>query len=116
MEIDSNDDDHARIRKLLSYAFSETAMREQEPILNSYFDLFISKLNDQVDEAVANKVDMVSWYTYTTFDIVGSVIITCAILIGQWHLLTGLQRPISWGVLPCARKWRSAHLDKVGHG
>lgn len=75
MDIGLSDDDHSRMRKLLSHAFSETAMREQEPILNSYYDLFISKLNDQMGEAVAIKVDIMSWYTFTTFDIIGSVII-----------------------------------------
>lgn len=77
MEIAPNDTDHARIRKLLSHAFSETALREQEPILSTYFDLFISRLKDQLGEAVASKVDITSWYTFTTFDIIGSVIRTC---------------------------------------
>ena len=88
MDIVSNDDDHARIRKLVSHAFSETALREQEPILNSYFDLFISRLNDQIGEAVTTKVDIVSWYNFTTFDIIGSVLSTYTMLIGQQRLLT----------------------------
>ena len=88
MEIAANDDDHARIRKLLSHAFSETALREQEPILSSYFDLFISRLSDQMGKALGSKVDIALWYNLTTFDIIGSVTSTFTILIGQRRLLT----------------------------
>lgn len=69
----ANDTDHARIRKLLSHAFSEAALREQEPILTTYFDLLISRLKDQIDGPAAGKVDIMSWYTFTTFDIIGFV-------------------------------------------
>ena len=46
----ANDTDHARIRRLLSHAFSEAALREQEPLLNSYFDLLVNKLYSRSQE------------------------------------------------------------------
>ena len=57
----------------MSHAFSETALREQEPIFNKYFDLFISRLKDQIDGSAAAKIDIKSWYNYATFDIIGLV-------------------------------------------
>lgn len=69
----ANHADHARIRKLLSHAFSETALREQEPILYTYFDLLVSKLKDQIDGSAAGKVDIMSWYNFTTFDIIADL-------------------------------------------
>ena len=81
----SNDIDHARIRKLLSHAFSETALREQEPALNTYFDLFISRLKDQIDKSVAGKVDIMSWYNFASFDIIGSVIRSTHLPIAAAH-------------------------------
>ena len=66
-----NDSDHARTRKLLSYAFSGTALREQEPILTSYYDLLVSRLKKKLDGNVAARVDIMSWYNFTTFDVIG---------------------------------------------
>ncbi|KAI4152136.1 MAG: hypothetical protein L6R39_001887 [Caloplaca ligustica] len=73
MEV-ANHPDHARIRKLLSHAFSETALREQEPILTQYFDLLVSRLKEHIDGPTAGKVDIMSWYTFTTFDIIGDLV------------------------------------------
>ena len=66
------DADHARQRKLLSHAFSEKALREQEPLLQSYIDLLISKLYEEchINNGV---VDVMDWYNYTTFDIIGDL-------------------------------------------
>ncbi|KAF7586588.1 hypothetical protein BBP40_008645 [Aspergillus hancockii] len=61
--------DHSRMRRLLSHAFSEKALREQEPILQSYVDLLVRRLHD----SVSGPVDMTEWYNYTTFDIIGDL-------------------------------------------
>ncbi|KAF1985411.1 cytochrome P450 monooxygenase-like protein [Aulographum hederae CBS 113979] len=70
----ANDEAHSRIRKSFSHAFSDAALREQEPILNNYFDLFIQRLKDQIDGPSAGKVDIVSWLNFCTFDIIGDLI------------------------------------------
>ncbi|KAK7221363.1 hypothetical protein V2G26_009366 [Clonostachys chloroleuca] len=46
--------DHRRMRRILSHAFSASTMLEQQPIINK-------------------AVDVVAWYNYTTFDIIGDL-------------------------------------------
>ncbi|MCJ1235343.1 hypothetical protein MMC14_003311 [Varicellaria rhodocarpa] len=69
----SNDADHARMRRLLSHAFSESALQEQEPLITNYFDLLIRKLHRQIEGPNKGKVDIVKWYNFTTFDLVGDL-------------------------------------------
>ena len=61
------------MRKLFSHAFSESALREQESILTGYFDLLVSRLREQCQNPNIDKVDIMSWYNFTTFDIIGFV-------------------------------------------
>lgn len=67
-----NDADHTRQRRLLSPAFSERALREQEPIIQSYVDLLVERLHKEVT-SYRETVDMTPWYDYTTFDILGDL-------------------------------------------
>jgi Cytochrome P450 len=48
-------------------------LRDQEEMLNVYFDLLITKLKQQITGPTKGKVNMVRWYNYTTFDIVGDL-------------------------------------------
>ena len=57
----------------MSHAFSSSALREQEPILTSYFDLLVARLRDQIGGGMAARIDIMSWYNFTTFDLIGSV-------------------------------------------
>ena len=61
------------MRRLLSHAFSEAALREQEPLLNTYFDLLIRKLYEKVQGPAQGEVDIVRWFNFTTFDLVGDL-------------------------------------------
>lgn len=61
------------MRKLLSHAFSDSALREQESILTGYFDLLVSRLKEESQNPDIDKVDITSWYNFTTFDIIGLV-------------------------------------------
>ncbi|KAA6416221.1 MAG: Cytochrome E- group I [Lasallia pustulata] len=61
---------HARHRRLLGYAFSEKALKEQEPILQSYVDLFVARLRDQ---ASRGPVDIKSFFNFLIFDITGDL-------------------------------------------
>lgn len=67
----ANDADHSRHRRLLSHAFSEKALRGQEDILKGYIDLLIHRLSTETD--AGRMVDMVQWYNFTTFDIIGDL-------------------------------------------
>jgi cytochrome P450 len=59
------------MRRLLSYAFSEQALRSQEDIVTSYIDLMISKLSNRA--AAGTPVDMMKYFNFTTFDITGDL-------------------------------------------
>lgn len=66
--------DHARMRRLLSYAFSQQALNEQEPLITKYFDLLIAKLREQVSSlGNNNSVDIRKYYDFVTFDITGDM-------------------------------------------
>lgn len=62
---------HARQRKLVSHAFSDKALREQEDLLKGYARLLVKKLTETV--AKDGQVDIVSWYNFTTFDIMADL-------------------------------------------
>lgn len=70
----ANDTDHARFRRALSHAFSERALKEQEPLLQRYVDLLVERLNEKADSGEA--ADMTTLYTFTTFDIIVIVLAT----------------------------------------
>ncbi|CAI6237285.1 unnamed protein product [Periconia digitata] len=59
---------HTRQRRLLSHAFSESALREQEPILQ----LYARKLLDQLSfHCTTGPLDMTAWLTFASFDLIG---------------------------------------------
>lgn len=67
-----DDAGHARQRRLLSRAFSERALRDQESILQSYVDLLMQRLYAE-SVSCRETVDITRWYNYTTFDIIGDL-------------------------------------------
>jgi len=69
----ANEFAHQRIRKALSHAFSEKALREQEPFVKPYVDLLIEKLRGIAASGMA--ADLVEWYNFTTFDVIGDLAI-----------------------------------------
>ncbi|KAL9012057.1 MAG: hypothetical protein Q9173_003152, partial [Seirophora scorigena] len=71
--IAANEADHARERRLISHAFSDKALRDQEGIIQSYVDLLVRRLHEQVRGDAKGKVDMVRWYNYTTFDVIADL-------------------------------------------
>lgn len=70
--ISANEADHSRERRLLSHAFSEKALREQETLIQTYVDLLVERLDGEI-AAARETVDMVRWYNFTTFDIIGDL-------------------------------------------
>ncbi|KAF4543390.1 Cytochrome p450 protein [Lasiodiplodia theobromae] len=69
--IESNREDHSRQRRAYSHAFSDRALREQEPLIQKYISLLLQRLTDHA--AQGNIVDLVQYYNYTTFDIIGDL-------------------------------------------
>jgi cytochrome P450 len=51
---------HSRQRRILSHAFSQTAMYEQEPLIKNYVDLFISRMSEFAEADTA--ADMCKWF------------------------------------------------------
>lgn len=65
------DEDHARWRRTLSHAFSDGSLRNQEAVVKHYVDLLIKNLRAKADGQ--ERIDMVSWYNFTTFDVIGDL-------------------------------------------
>ncbi|KAI1857789.1 uncharacterized protein JN550_013052 [Neoarthrinium moseri] len=57
-------DNHARVRRLFSPAFSERALKKQEPVFHRYVDILVSKLH----KLSAHHVEMTRLYNFATFD------------------------------------------------
>ncbi|KAK2595833.1 hypothetical protein N8I77_013626 [Diaporthe amygdali] len=64
--------DHGRLRRVLSHGFSAQAMLKQEPIMRKYIDLFIKRLYEVGNEG-EKPVNLMRWYNFCTFDIVGDL-------------------------------------------
>ncbi|KAF3800755.1 Cytochrome P450 monooxygenase aclL [Colletotrichum gloeosporioides] len=58
-----------KLKRLLSYGFSDKAPREQERLLNTYTREFIKGLKSQGTHAV----DLVKWFNFITFDIISDL-------------------------------------------
>ncbi|OAG11400.1 cytochrome P450 [Paraphaeosphaeria sporulosa] len=68
--IRSDNASHARQRKLVSHAFSDKALREQEQILKGYANLLVEQLTKASQHG---EMDLVRFYNYTTFDIMADL-------------------------------------------
>ncbi|KAL8823273.1 MAG: hypothetical protein Q9191_006012, partial [Dirinaria sp. TL-2023a] len=64
------DADHSRMRRLLSHAFSDKALREQEGLVQAYVDNLVDGLKSQVESPTKGKVDMTDWFQWLIFDII----------------------------------------------
>ncbi|KAK3716388.1 hypothetical protein LTR37_006538 [Vermiconidia calcicola] len=67
----ADDAGHSRQRKILSHAFSDKALKEQEPLLKRWSQLLRTKLSERTDGH--SGTDMVKFYNCTTFDIMGDL-------------------------------------------
>ncbi|KAL9005678.1 MAG: hypothetical protein Q9188_001537 [Gyalolechia gomerana] len=68
----ANDADHSRIRRLLSHAFSDKALREQEPLIQVYVNTLIDGLRKKC-KGTGCKADLANWFNWTTFDVIGDL-------------------------------------------
>lgn len=67
----ANNEDHSRVRRLISTGFSDGALRSQEPLMRSYIALLITKLHERAN---ANEtVNIVSWLNWMSFDLIGDL-------------------------------------------
>ena len=71
--LSANDADHSRYRRLLSHAFSERALLQQEHLLMQYIDLLIERLQGRTASTGIAIVDVVQWFNFVSFDIIGDL-------------------------------------------
>ncbi|KAI1060195.1 hypothetical protein LB506_011282 [Fusarium annulatum] len=64
-------ENHRRVRRVLAHAFSEKSLQEQEGLITSYINLFISKLSEKA--AALEPTDMSIWFNFLTFDVIGDL-------------------------------------------
>ncbi|KAJ4387223.1 hypothetical protein N0V93_007812 [Gnomoniopsis smithogilvyi] len=85
----SSDNDHARIRGVLSHAFSEKALHSQERVLNDH----VTHMTHRIQQLGGAQTDAVRWLQHCTYDII-----------------TDLSLGSSAGALDCDTWNPSAHL------
>lgn len=56
----------------MAHAFSDAAIREQETLIKQHIDLLFDQLRKRA--TCKEPVDIVKWYNYTTFDIIGDLV------------------------------------------
>ncbi|GAB1312601.1 Averantin oxidoreductase [Madurella fahalii] len=65
--------EHGRVRRIFSHAFSDKALKEQQPLLNNYVDQLVSNIRQAVDNNPHHTFDAVKLYNFTTFDIMADL-------------------------------------------
>ncbi|KAF4962251.1 hypothetical protein FSARC_9639 [Fusarium sarcochroum] len=68
----TNTENHIRMRRLFSPAFSERALKQQEPLFKKYTDLLMYKIAEVGDEG-AKPVEMTQLLNFTTFDVMAEL-------------------------------------------
>lgn len=68
----ANEVDHSRFRKLLSPGLSEKSLRDNEHLIHNNISLLLTRLKGQMQ--TYGTVDMVKWYNFTTFDVIGDLV------------------------------------------
>lgn len=67
----ANRENHTRLRKSLTNGFSQQAILNQQPLITVYIDMLFEKFREfHVNQET---FDIVSWFNYTVFDIVGDL-------------------------------------------
>lgn len=67
--------EHARMRKLLSSAFTEEAVKAQEGTVQYYTDLLMARLEEKCvsPDGEGGIIDIVDWLNFFTFDLTGDL-------------------------------------------
>ncbi|KAK5119344.1 hypothetical protein LTR85_007700 [Meristemomyces frigidus] len=65
--INADDEGHARQRKIFANAFSDRALKMQEPLFLTYVNKLVEKLRGKITQNAEEKFNMVNMYNFTTF-------------------------------------------------
>ncbi|KAF2164203.1 hypothetical protein M409DRAFT_68079 [Zasmidium cellare ATCC 36951] len=66
-------DDHARMRRVFAHAFSDRALKLQEPLFLTHVDKLIKNMREALIQDRRHKFDMVQMWNFTNFDIMGDL-------------------------------------------
>ncbi|GME31785.1 Cytochrome P450 [Neofusicoccum parvum] len=66
-------ENHGRIRKVFSHAFSDRALKDQEPIFQQYVDQLVGNIRRMLQQDPKAKVPISDLYNFTTFDVMGDL-------------------------------------------
>ncbi|KAL9046402.1 MAG: hypothetical protein Q9214_000754 [Letrouitia sp. 1 TL-2023] len=64
---------HHRIRKTFVNAFSDKALKDQSPIIESYCDLLVTRIRREIWKSKDGEVDVAKYYGYATLDIIADL-------------------------------------------
>ena len=115
---------HPRIRKQLSYAFSQRALEGQVPLIQSHIDTLIAQLRIRAKSCIP--VQISDWFNYASFDIIGHLVYGepfCCLETGEYHpyaslVLEGLKSGLfasacnRYGLLPYAMLLMPAEMAR----
>ena len=69
----SNGEEHARLRKTMVNAFSDKALRDQSPIIETYVKSLLLRLRRELGKSSGGKIDVAKYYGYAALDIVADL-------------------------------------------
>ena len=61
--LEADDENHARMRKVFSNAFSPKAIQEQDPLFRTHVDLLVKELKIATADDSERQFDIAMWYT-----------------------------------------------------
>ncbi|KAJ0387308.1 hypothetical protein COL922a_002549 [Colletotrichum nupharicola] len=99
-------EDHTRMRRIFSHAFSNTALKAQEPLLIKYADQMVDTMGALASRNDARAVNIVDLFNFCTFDVMADLTFGEPLLLlerGDYHpwvhgLFSGLKYVI-YGVV-----------------
>lgn len=71
MQYEPDEATHARQKRGLAYSFSQKALNEQEPIINSHINKFTEKVAEFSEQG--RILNLADWYNFLTFDAIGDL-------------------------------------------
>ncbi|KAL1623007.1 hypothetical protein SLS56_008484 [Neofusicoccum ribis] len=67
------EEDHSSVRRIFSAAFSDKALRQQEPLIRTHADKLISNMQGMAAKDPGAELDLVSLLNFVTFDMIGDL-------------------------------------------
>lgn len=68
-----NDEEHGRVRRIFSHAFSDKALREQQSLFSRYINQLVGNIHRDLASNSDHEFDAVKLYNFTTFDIMSDL-------------------------------------------